>query len=58
MSHRHPVALILPPSTPSAEVTQPTRPLNDLKNKGHKAGDLYLPCKHCSKIAIVDNGVR
>lgn len=30
-SHRHPVARILPPSTPSAEVTKPSRPVKDLK---------------------------
>lgn len=36
-SHRHRVARILPPSTPSAEVTKPSRPVKDLKKlKGIK----------------------
>jgi antitoxin (DNA-binding transcriptional repressor) of toxin-antitoxin stability system len=36
-SHRHRVARILPPSTPSAEVTKPSRPVKDLKKiKGLK----------------------
>jgi prevent-host-death family protein len=36
-SHRHPVARILPPSTPSAEVTKPSRPVKELKKvKGVK----------------------
>lgn len=36
-SHRHQVARILPPSTPSAEVTKPSRPVKDLKKiKGIK----------------------
>jgi prevent-host-death family protein len=30
-SHRHRVARILPPSTPSAEVTEPSRPVKDLR---------------------------
>jgi antitoxin (DNA-binding transcriptional repressor) of toxin-antitoxin stability system len=36
-SHRHRVARILPPSTPSAEVTGPSRPVKDLRKiKGIK----------------------
>jgi prevent-host-death family protein len=36
-SHRHRVARILPPSTPSAEVAKPSRPVKDLKKiKGIK----------------------
>jgi prevent-host-death family protein len=36
-SHRHRVARILPLSTPSAEVTKPSRPVKDLKKiKGIK----------------------
>jgi antitoxin (DNA-binding transcriptional repressor) of toxin-antitoxin stability system len=36
-SHRHQVARILPPSTPSAEVTKPARSVKDLKKiKGIK----------------------
>jgi prevent-host-death family protein len=36
-SHRHRIARIVPPSTPSAEVTKPSRPVKDLKKiKGIK----------------------
>ena len=36
-SHRHQVARILPPSTPSADITKPSRPVKDLKKiKGIK----------------------
>lgn len=30
-SHRHEVARILPPSVPDAQVTEPSRPVEDLK---------------------------
>jgi len=37
-SHRHPVARILPPSAPDAQLAEPARPVKDLKKiKGLKS---------------------
>jgi len=37
-SHRHEVARILPPSSPDAQVTEPSRPVEDLRKiKGIKS---------------------
>ncbi len=42
-SHRHRVARILPATDPSAEIVEPTRPVNDLRKiKGIK-GDVRCP---------------